>query len=214
MIKSKKSQSSIHDYSMKRRLHTPPPSLLPPGQPKRASSYIPSKQRNPTTNSVQLPPQKPKRTVRRKDSTLCANALSITCTSSKNCSKRASEDLEIVSELKLPPILTKPLKKEEDSKTPIRRIRVRRSSPRIGGCRTRQRRRALSESLVVIKSSSNPGRDFMESMVEMVVENDIRDVKDMEELLTCYLSLNNKEYHDVIIKVFEHIWMVLANVGI
>lgn len=67
------------------------------------------------------------------------------------------------------------------------------------------------ESFVVVKSSSDPQRDFQESMVEMIVENDIQSSKDLEELLACYLALNSREYHAVIVKVFEQIWIHLNN---
>ncbi|WOL01740.1 transcription repressor OFP2-like [Canna indica] len=63
-----------------------------------------------------------------------------------------------------------------------------------------QRKKSLSASLVVVKSSSNPQKDFRDSMLEMIVENNIRASKDLEELLACYLSLNSNEYHDVIVK--------------
>lgn len=74
-----------------------------------------------------------------------------------------------------------------------------------------RQRRAVSESLVIIKSSSNPRRDFTKSMVEMIVENNLHELKDLEELLACYLSLNSKEYHEDIIKVFEHVWFALTD---
>ncbi|KAK8511041.1 hypothetical protein V6N13_013454 [Hibiscus sabdariffa] len=70
----------------------------------------------------------------------------------------------------------------------------------------------LSGSLAVVKSSLDPQRDFRESMVEMIVEKNIRASKDMEDLLACYLSLNSNEYHDVIVKVFKQIWFDLCDV--
>ncbi|CAK7343610.1 unnamed protein product [Dovyalis caffra] len=72
-------------------------------------------------------------------------------------------------------------------------------------------RRSLSESLAVVKSSSDPQKDFKESMVEMIVENNIKASKDLEDLLACYLSLNSDEYHDLIIKVFKQIWFDLTD---
>ncbi|KAK1312717.1 hypothetical protein QJS10_CPA07g01279 [Acorus calamus] len=73
-------------------------------------------------------------------------------------------------------------------------------------------RRRRSEGLAVVKASTDPQRDFRESMVEMIVENNIRASKDLEELLACYLSLNSDEYHDVIVKVFQQIWFDLTDV--
>ncbi|KAL2484937.1 Transcription repressor OFP4 [Abeliophyllum distichum] len=66
--------------------------------------------------------------------------------------------------------------------------------------------KSASENFAVVKSSQDPQKDFRESMVEMIVENNIRASKDLEELLACYLSLNSDEYHDMIIKVFKQIW--------
>ncbi|XP_019446844.1 PREDICTED: transcription repressor OFP1-like isoform X2 [Lupinus angustifolius] len=67
-------------------------------------------------------------------------------------------------------------------------------------------RRSLSDSFAIVKSSFNPQKDFRESMMEMIVENNLRGSKDLEDLLACYLSLNSDEYHDIIIKVFKQIW--------
>jgi uncharacterized protein (TIGR01568 family) len=66
--------------------------------------------------------------------------------------------------------------------------------------------------LAVVKSSFDPQKDFRESMVEMIVENNIKASKDLEDLLACYLSLNSDEYHDLIIKVFKQIWFDLTDI--
>ncbi|WVY91057.1 hypothetical protein V8G54_036571 [Vigna mungo] len=66
------------------------------------------------------------------------------------------------------------------------------------------------DGFAVVKSSFDPQSDFKESMVEMIVENNIRASKDLEDLLACYLSLNSSEYHDLIVKAFEQIWFDLA----
>ncbi|KAF8086510.1 hypothetical protein N665_0622s0006 [Sinapis alba] len=91
------------------------------------------------------------------------------------------------------------------------------SSPRIQLSGTRRRstsrsesKQAVLESFAVMKRSVDPKKDFRESMVEMIEENNIRASKDLEDLLTCYLSLNPKEYHDLIIQVFEQIWRQLT----
>ncbi|CAN0879580.1 Transcription repressor OFP4 [Linum grandiflorum] len=104
-------------------------------------------------------------------------------------------------------------------------IKLRVKSPRIGYMRVQQPGRKSSSSssssstnssssssfassgcMAVVKSSADPQLDFMESMVEMIVENNISSSKDLEDLLACYLCLNSDEYHDVIIKVFKQIW--------
>lgn len=76
---------------------------------------------------------------------------------------------------------------------------------------TMQKKR-LQQSFAIIKSSSDPQRDFRDSMMEMIVKNNIWSSKDMEELRACYLSLNSNEYHDLIVKVFEQIWFDLTNI--
>lgn len=81
-----------------------------------------------------------------------------------------------------------------------------------GGRRSRRRGRApLEESFAVVKSSSDPRRDFRESMVEMILENRLTASGDLEDLLACYLALNSDEYHDLIVKVFEEIWLEFTN---
>ena len=99
-------------------------------------------------------------------------------------------------------------------------VRLRMNSPRIASRRIQAHgrrsvssapRRSLSDSFAVVKSSLNPQRDFRESMVEMIVQNNIRTSKDLEDLLACYLSLNSDEYHDLIIKVFKQIWFDLTD---
>ncbi|KAG2380567.1 hypothetical protein LR48_Vigan11g048500 [Vigna angularis] len=98
-------------------------------------------------------------------------------------------------------------------------MRLRVHSPKIAGWKGRKSvsstassgsRRSLSESFAVVKSSFDPQKDFRESMVEMIVENNIRASKDLEDLLACYLSLNSDQYHDLIIKVFKQIWFDLT----
>ncbi|KAB2609735.1 transcription repressor OFP2 [Pyrus ussuriensis x Pyrus communis] len=75
------------------------------------------------------------------------------------------------------------------------------------------KRRSISDSFAIVKSSFDPQRDFRESMVEMIMENNIKASKDMEDLLACYLSLNSDEYHEMIIKVFKQIWFDLTDIG-
>ncbi|ESQ36221.1 hypothetical protein EUTSA_v10009577mg [Eutrema salsugineum] len=91
------------------------------------------------------------------------------------------------------------------------RIKLRVTSPKIHVSARRSKSRLQSkqvlDSFAVIKSSVDPNKDFRESMVEMIEENDIRDSQDMEDLLACYLSLNPKEYHDLIFKVFVQVWL-------
>ncbi|KAJ0028196.1 hypothetical protein Pint_35034 [Pistacia integerrima] len=122
---------------------------------------------------------------------------------------------------------------KEHKTSPVRKcyanspgVRLRTNSPRIASRKIQAHgrrstsssssnsRRSLSDSCAVVKSSFDPQRDFRESMVEMIVENNIRASKDLEDLLACYLSLNSDEYHELIIKVFKQIWFELTNVRI
>ncbi|KAG7965288.1 hypothetical protein I3843_09G215300 [Carya illinoinensis] len=104
-------------------------------------------------------------------------------------------------------------------------VRLRINSPRIAGRKSIQThnrrsfmstsssssRKSFSDSFAVVKSSFDPQRDFRDSMVEMIVEKNIKASKDLEDLLACYLSLNSDEYHDLIIKVFKQIWFDLTD---
>lgn len=127
-------------------------------------------------------------------------------------------------ELNLRPVATKPVlqgdtdsvgsDKRRPSSSPggARRLRVRANSPRLAhrSRAARRQKKALPESaLAVVKASSDPQRDFRDSMMEMIVEHNIRASTDLEELLACYLSLNSDEYHDLIVKVFKQIWFDL-----
>ncbi|GMP86091.1 hypothetical protein CsSME_00039014 [Camellia sinensis var. sinensis] len=132
-----------------------------------------------------------------------------------------------IPNLQLPPIKTK----NPETKTPIKTktsiamkqsrrvsasspgLRLRTNTPRIASRKIQGGgRKSLSESFAVVKKSADPQRDFRESMVEMIKENNIRGSKDLEDLLACYLQLNSDEYHEVIIKVFKQIWFDLADI--
>ncbi|WVY92407.1 hypothetical protein V8G54_031495 [Vigna mungo] len=170
------------------------------------------------------------------------------------------DGFDTISQLGLPPILTKPVKfddkvieaielrrstkfdevnshqsqavkvsKEESSRTkrdrktsPVSRIssanstgiRLRVNSPKLASKKGKASvDTGFPEGFAVVKSSLDPQRDFRESMVEMIVENNIRASKDLENLLACYLSLNSREYHDLIVKAFEQIWYDMALLG-
>ncbi|XVE58925.1 hypothetical protein DITRI_Ditri05aG0002100 [Diplodiscus trichospermus] len=93
-------------------------------------------------------------------------------------------------------------------------IKLRANSPKIASKKIKalkSRNRRIADSFAVVKSSIDPQRDFRDSMVEMIVENNIRDSKDFEDLLACYLSLNSNQYHHLIIKAFEQIWLDINN---
>ncbi|KAI3897572.1 hypothetical protein MKX03_020638 [Papaver bracteatum] len=66
------------------------------------------------------------------------------------------------------------------------------------------------ESFAVVTCSYSPRKDFRDSMLEMILDNKIRQPAQLEELLACYLSLNSEEHHAVIINVFKEVWLDLS----
>ncbi|XP_010434489.1 PREDICTED: transcription repressor OFP5-like [Camelina sativa] len=66
-------------------------------------------------------------------------------------------------------------------------------------------RQMENESFAVVKCSSDPQKDFRDSMIEMIMENGINHPEELKELLVCYLRLNTNEYHDMIIHVFQQV---------
>ncbi|KAM0046776.1 putative transcription factor OFP family [Helianthus debilis subsp. tardiflorus] len=65
----------------------------------------------------------------------------------------------------------------------------------------------FSSSCCIVKSTFDPCKDLKESMMEMIVDYNIRESQDLEKLLAFYLSLNSNEYHGIIVKAFEEIWL-------
>ncbi|KAI0531169.1 hypothetical protein KFK09_000722 [Dendrobium nobile] len=119
-----------------------------------------------------------------------------------------------------PPILTKPRlingrkqspKQGSRSPSATQQIKLRIKSPKLVQKRL-LKRKGLTDSFVVVKYSSDPKGDFRESMVDMIVENNLFSLKELEELLSCYLLLNSSEYHDLIVEVFEKIWSDITEV--
>ncbi|KAJ6880755.1 hypothetical protein NC652_033943 [Populus alba x Populus x berolinensis] len=66
------------------------------------------------------------------------------------------------------------------------------------------------ESVAVAKKSQDPCLDFKRSMLEMILETQIFEAEDLEELLQCFLSLNSRQYHGVIVQAFSEIWEVVS----
>nr|XP_043610783.1 transcription repressor OFP1-like [Erigeron canadensis] len=157
------------------------------------------------------------------DTDIQSPELSVTC----SCKTNSSYE-DVYGKVTLPPIITSKAVKQENLKnnaySPVKKNKANYNySPRIGN-RVRvqginggrrsggYRRMSLSESMAVVKTSTDPGKDFKESMVEMILENNMRSSKDLEDLLACYLTLNSNEYHDLIIKVFKQIWLECTNI--
>ncbi|KAJ7966741.1 Transcription repressor like [Quillaja saponaria] len=67
----------------------------------------------------------------------------------------------------------------------------------------------VSESFAVVKKSKDPYEDFKRSMLEMIMEKEIFESKELEELLQCFLALNSRHYREIIVHVFTEIWELL-----
>ncbi|KAL4281898.1 hypothetical protein GQ457_03G038900 [Hibiscus cannabinus] len=67
----------------------------------------------------------------------------------------------------------------------------------------------VSESVAVVTKSEDPYEDFKRSMLEMILEKQMFEAKDLEQLLQCFISLNSREYHETIVEAFTEIWEAL-----
>ncbi|KAJ0972742.1 hypothetical protein J5N97_020701 [Dioscorea zingiberensis] len=65
--------------------------------------------------------------------------------------------------------------------------------------------RLVGDSVAIEKDSSEPYLDFRESMVQMIVENQIYGWDDLRELLHHLLSLNSPQYHPLILRAFSDV---------
>lgn len=64
----------------------------------------------------------------------------------------------------------------------------------------------VKESFAVVKKSRDPHEDFKRSMMEMILEKQMFEKDDLEQLLQCFLSLNARQYHGIIVGAFSEIW--------
>ncbi|KAF4350275.1 hypothetical protein F8388_017659 [Cannabis sativa] len=67
----------------------------------------------------------------------------------------------------------------------------------------------VRESFAVVKKSADPYEDFKRSMMEMILEKQMFEDKDLEQLLHCFLSLNSRDHHGIIVRAFSEIWEIL-----
>nr|GEX40753.1 transcription repressor OFP7-like [Tanacetum cinerariifolium] len=67
----------------------------------------------------------------------------------------------------------------------------------------------MKESLTVVKWSKQPYDDFKRSMLEMILEKEMYESKDLEELLQWFLTLNSRHHHADIVAAFTEIWELL-----
>ncbi|CAK9150737.1 unnamed protein product [Ilex paraguariensis] len=64
----------------------------------------------------------------------------------------------------------------------------------------------VKESFAIVKKSDDPYEDFKRSMMEMILEKQMFEKEDLEQLLQCFLSLNSRHHHGVIVEAFSEIW--------
>ncbi|XP_027092786.1 uncharacterized protein [Coffea arabica] len=64
----------------------------------------------------------------------------------------------------------------------------------------------VNESYAIVKKSADPFDDFKMSMLEMILEKEMSEPEELEKLLMCFLSLNSKEHHGVIVAAFTEVW--------
>ncbi|KAI3969251.1 hypothetical protein MKW92_015144 [Papaver armeniacum] len=65
-----------------------------------------------------------------------------------------------------------------------------------------------TKSIVMValdKYSYDPGEDIRESMVEVIMSNQIEEARDLRKLLNCYISMNSAEYRSIILEVFHEV---------
>ncbi|KAB2030051.1 hypothetical protein ERO13_D05G198300v2 [Gossypium hirsutum] len=67
----------------------------------------------------------------------------------------------------------------------------------------------VRESVAVVQKSEDPYEDFKRSMLEMILEKQMFEANDLEQLLQCFLSLNSRQYHGIIVEAFTEIWETL-----
>lgn len=74
---------------------------------------------------------------------------------------------------------------------------------KVMSCRMEEK---VKESFALVKKSKDPYEDFKKSMLEMIEEMEMSEAKDLEQLLQCFLALNSRDYHGVIVRAFMEIW--------
>ncbi|KAJ0254269.1 Transcription repressor OFP7 [Hirschfeldia incana] len=71
----------------------------------------------------------------------------------------------------------------------------------------------VMEGVAVVKRSEDPYEDFKGSMIEMIVEKNMFEVAELEQLLSCFLTLNARRHHRAIVKAFSEVWVALFSGG-
>lgn len=65
----------------------------------------------------------------------------------------------------------------------------------------------------MVKRSEDPYEDFKGSMMEMIVEKNMSEMAELEQLLSCFLTLNAKRHHRAIVRAFSEVWIALFSGG-
>ncbi|GMH05274.1 hypothetical protein Nepgr_007114 [Nepenthes gracilis] len=55
------------------------------------------------------------------------------------------------------------------------------------------------------KSSFDPRDDFRQSVLEMIIANQIEKARDLRYLLKCYIQMNSEDYTGIILEVFHEV---------
>ncbi|PKA58327.1 hypothetical protein AXF42_Ash013833 [Apostasia shenzhenica] len=69
---------------------------------------------------------------------------------------------------------------------------------------------ASTESVAVVKETSEPYSEFRDSMVQMIVENELYAWDELNDLLHRFLSLNSPRHHHLILRAFTDLWTSAA----
>ncbi|GMP98609.1 hypothetical protein CsSME_00046429 [Camellia sinensis var. sinensis] len=67
----------------------------------------------------------------------------------------------------------------------------------------------VKESFAAVKKSKDPYEDFKRSIMEMILEKQMFEVRDWEQLLVCFFSLNSHHRYRIIVEAFTDIWETL-----
>lgn len=70
----------------------------------------------------------------------------------------------------------------------------------------KKKKGAMEQSVAVVTESWNPYLDFRQSMMVMIVEEEIYSWDGLCELLNQFLSLNSPDNHHHILRAFAEIW--------
>ncbi|CAM8939136.1 unnamed protein product [Rhodiola kirilowii] len=124
-------------------------------------------------------------------------------TSSRNISNESSESL----------IATANIKRLKHQSSKIRSVRSKQKVTTSAEKASNFRSKTVMESIAVEKRSDDPYGDFKMSMMEMILEKEMFETRDLEDLLQCFLTLNSRHHHKVIVEAFTEIWDALFSIS-